>query len=316
MTREPLVSGVIIFLNAERFIEEAIESVFSQTYQNWELILVDDGSQDRSTAIARRYATANPSRVHYVEHESHANRGMSASRNLGVRDSKGDYVAFLDSDDVWLPRKLEEQVAILEAQPLVGIVYGLSEDWHSWSGPARRRDHIHSLGIPPNSLVEPPMLLTLFLEGQVRTPCPSDIMVRRSTMEGVGGFEDDFRGLYEDQAFLAKLYLETAVFVAGEHWSRHRRHRNSFMAVTRRSGPKHPPGLEYLDWLEAYMAQEGVADTEVWEALRKKRWRYRHPTWHRLSSWSRHHVKLAANFLQRRARRAFAALEHHPRESQ
>jgi glycosyltransferase involved in cell wall biosynthesis len=303
MRTEPLVSSVIIFLDAEQYIEEAIESVFRQTYRNWELLLVDDGSRDRSLEIARRYAAAHCPRVRYLEHENHANLGMSASRNLGVRHSHGDYIAFLDSDDVWLPRKTEEQAAILKEQRSAGMVYGKTEYWYSHSSAERRRDYVFDLGIPANTLVQPPALLTLFLRGQVRTPCPSDIMVRRSTIEGVGGFDDDFRGLYEDQAFLAKAYLNTPVFVAGEHWSRHRRHSNSFMAVARRTAPKHPSGIAYLEWLESQLAQEGVADPDLWEALRGKKWRYQHPTLHRLWRWFRRPARWAVSMTRRMAGR-------------
>src|SRR5438128_12540181 len=101
MRRKPLVSAIIIFLNAEQFIQEAIESVFAQTYDNWELLLVDDGSTDGSTAIARSYLERHPRRVRYLEHSEHANRGMSASRNIGSRYARGEYIAFLDADDVW-----------------------------------------------------------------------------------------------------------------------------------------------------------------------------------------------------------------------
>lgn len=89
MSEAPLVSVVTIFLDAERFIEEAIESVFAQTYDRWELLLVDDGSTDRSRDVARRYAARYPSRVRYLEHPGHQNRGMSPSRNLGIAHAAG-----------------------------------------------------------------------------------------------------------------------------------------------------------------------------------------------------------------------------------
>jgi hypothetical protein len=89
---QPLVSAIIIFLNAEKFIREAIESVFAQTYDNWELLLVDDGSTDASTEIAHRYAEQYAGKVRYLEHEDHQNLGMSASRNLGINNAKGKYI--------------------------------------------------------------------------------------------------------------------------------------------------------------------------------------------------------------------------------
>src|SRR5262249_17586544 len=124
MSSRPLVSVIIIFWNEEAFIHEAIQSVFAQTYANWEMLLADDGSTDGSTAIARWYAEHHPGKVRYLEHEGHQNRGMSASRNLGIRHAQGEYIALLDADDVWLPNKLEEQVAILNARPEAGTVYG------------------------------------------------------------------------------------------------------------------------------------------------------------------------------------------------
>src|SRR3989304_3254714 len=132
MNSKPLISVVIIFLNAEKFIKEAIESVFTQTYDNWELLLVDDGSTDKSTQVAKSYANQHRGKVHYLEHDGHINRGMSASRNLGIRKSKGTYIAFLDADDVWFPNKLEEQLKILLSYPEVSLkeqVYVSGQCW-------------------------------------------------------------------------------------------------------------------------------------------------------------------------------------------
>ncbi|HEY7913074.1 MAG TPA: glycosyltransferase family A protein, partial [Blastocatellia bacterium] len=131
---KPLVSIIVPFLNAERFIDEAIESVFAQVYDNWELLLVDDGSTDDSSGRARKVAQGFPEKVRYFEHEGHQNRGLPASRNLGLKHAKGKYVALLDSDDVWLPQKLEQQVRILESYPEAAMVYGRSEYWRSWTG--------------------------------------------------------------------------------------------------------------------------------------------------------------------------------------
>src|SRR5690606_41464320 len=85
-----LVSVIIPFYNAERFIEEAIESVLVQTYPHWELLLVNDGSTDGSKEIAERYAEQYPERIRYLEHPDRANQGASASRNMGIRHARGD----------------------------------------------------------------------------------------------------------------------------------------------------------------------------------------------------------------------------------
>ena len=105
----PLVSGVMIFLNAERFIEEAIESVFAQTYTAWELLLVDDGSTDASTAIAAGYAGSDQ-RFRLIRQ---ANRGLGAARNVGIDAGTGELLTFVDSDDVLPPYAFEVLVGVL-----------------------------------------------------------------------------------------------------------------------------------------------------------------------------------------------------------
>src|SRR5437870_6205119 len=102
-----MISVVTIFLNAEKFLQQAVESVFTQTYDQWELLLVDDGSTDASSKMAKDIADQHPQNVRYLEHEGHKNLGMSASRNLGIREAKGSYIAVLDSDDFWFPQQLQ-----------------------------------------------------------------------------------------------------------------------------------------------------------------------------------------------------------------
>ena len=111
----PRVSPIVIFLDAKSFFGEAIESIIGQDYADWELLLVDDGSTDGTADIARRYAELDSQRIRYLSHPGHENRGMSASRNLGIREARGEYLAFLDADDTWLPGKLTRQVAILDS---------------------------------------------------------------------------------------------------------------------------------------------------------------------------------------------------------
>ena len=203
----------MIFWEAETFLDEAIRSVFAQTYDAWELLLVDDGSTDTSTETAKRYARQYPARVRYLQHEGHENRGMSASRNLGIRCAQGEYVAFLDADDVWLPPKLEQQVAILEANPDAEMVYGRTEIWYSWTGKPQdsRRDRMLPLGVPADTLVHPPTLFLLLLRNKVQTPTTCNAIMRRRLFDKVGGFEESFRGMYEDQALFAKVEPESSL---------------------------------------------------------------------------------------------------------
>jgi glycosyltransferase involved in cell wall biosynthesis len=284
MTNQPLVSVVVIFWNAERFIQEAIDSVFAQTYKNWELLLVDDGSSDGSTTIARSYVERDPRRVRYLEHVNHENRGKSAARNLGIQQAGGDYIAFLDSDDVWFPNILEEQMAILEAYPEAGMVFGPIQYWYSWkSNPdGTEHDFIEDLGVPPDTLVHPPILLTQFIQNKAAVP--SDILVRRELIERVGGFEDEFRFMYEDQVFVAKLCVNAAVFASSCCWYRYRQHADSSCAVGQITGEYFSTRPRFLNWLEQYLTEQQIEDPALWQAVKKELWPYRHPILFRLST--------------------------------
>jgi len=279
VSQAPGISVVMIFLDAEHFLDEAIASVFGQTYSAWELLLVDDGSTDGSAACAQRWAREHPQRVRYLTHPAHVNRGMSASRNLGIRHARGLYLAFLDSDDVWLPDKLFHQMALLEAWPEAAMVYGPTRWWYSWTGRVedQSRDFVHPLGITPDTLVQPPTLLTHFLRNEGASPCTCSILVRREVVERVHGFQDAFRGLYEDQAFCAKICLSLPVVASAECLYLYRQHPDSACAVATRTGQAHAARLQFLTWLAAYLSEQRLVHAAVDQAVRDELWRSRHP---------------------------------------
>ena len=299
MHSEPLVSVVVIFWNAKPFIREAIESVLRQTYSAWELLLVDDGSTDGSTAIARHYAGQYPERVRYLEHPSHANLGMSASRNRGIRAAQGPYLAFLDADDVWFSSTLEEQVAVLERHPEVALLYGPIQWWYSWTGKPedRDRDYVERLGVPREVVIQPPRLLPLFLRDKAAVP--SGFLTRREIVERVGGFEDAFRGEYEDQVFCVKVCLNAPVYASGRCWYRYRQHPDSCVLRGQRTGDTHAARLHFLNWLATYLAQQNVRELGVWRALELEFWRYRHPGAFRLLRRTEHFMNRINGLLTR-----------------
>ena len=114
--KEPLVSVIIPNYNYARFLRQSIDSALAQTYPNLEVIVVDDGSTDDSLAVLATYG----SRIRCV---TQSNRGVSEARNRGVLESRGGLLAFLDSDDIWLPSKIEKQVRWLLSDPEVGLVH-------------------------------------------------------------------------------------------------------------------------------------------------------------------------------------------------
>lgn len=107
-----LVSVIMPMYNAATFVEMAVKSVLSQTYTHWELLVVDDSSTDESVSIVEKYARQDP-RIHVLHNDLHINM-PSTPRNLGIRHAKGKYIAFLDSDDCWLPDKLERQLPLFD----------------------------------------------------------------------------------------------------------------------------------------------------------------------------------------------------------
>ena len=287
----PRISVVMIFFNSERYITEAIDSVLAQTFTDFELLLVDDGSTDTSSAIARDYANRYPISVHYLEHEGHANRGMSAARNLGLRNAVGEFVALIDSDDVWSPNKLAEQLRIMELHPELGMVCGTVRYWESWAGGEDRivpSGHIQDRSIPP-----PEATLRVYPLGTGTSPCPSDLLMRRDLMRSLGGFEEQFTGprqMFEDQAFLAKLYLIAPVYFSRDIWLNYRLHADSCVATVSRSGQEQEVRRFFFQWLVNYIGRQPQVDVRVRTALRRTLWRDRHPHINRILRFSDHIV--------------------------
>ena len=117
-----LVSVIIPTYNSAEFIEPCLETVFNQTYPFWEIIVVDDGSVDNTRQVLAPYV--RDGRIKYLFQQ---NRGPAAARNLALTYARGEFIAFLDSDDLWTPEKLEKQVAVLQKNEDVGMIYSDSE---------------------------------------------------------------------------------------------------------------------------------------------------------------------------------------------
>ena len=113
-----LVSVIVPVYNREKFVSETIESILSQSYEPIEIILINDGSTDRSSTIINYYKNRHPNKIRVINQE---NQGQINARNNGIKEATGDYIAFLDSDDLWLPEKLEKQIPLFEKD--IGLVY-------------------------------------------------------------------------------------------------------------------------------------------------------------------------------------------------
>jgi glycosyltransferase involved in cell wall biosynthesis len=168
-----------------------MDSVLDQVYRNLEIIVVDDGSTDGTQAIVERYAVRYPDKVKYY---SQQNRGPGAARNVGMSNARGKYIAFIDADDMWLPLKLEKQVAVLERDSNIGAVYcdNYYVDKERRLLPERKR----KVRLPRGQVT-----LDLFYRYFIYT---SSIVVRRSCIEKTGHFREDiFVG--EDYHYFLRL---------------------------------------------------------------------------------------------------------------
>jgi len=121
LVSNPSVSVIMPVYNVEKYVAKSILSVLKQTYTDFELVIVIDGSTDCSEQICRTFFD------HRIRIVVQKNRGLAGARNTGIRESKGDYIAFIDSDDLWHPEKLSEHVTHLNNEPDVGISYCMSE---------------------------------------------------------------------------------------------------------------------------------------------------------------------------------------------
>lgn len=270
--RMPLVTVVLIFLNEERFIEEAVHSVLNQTLTDWELILVDDGSTDDSSRIALEFA-ATDDRIRYIDHAGHENLGMAASRNTGAARGGAPFIAFIDGDDVWVPGKLAEQVALLEHMPDVAMVNGALCYWHSWDPNSDRPDRHVLTGEVADRRIDPPEAALTIHPLAATSGAGVDLMVRRSVFDAVGGFAESFRGMFEDQSFLLRVFLRYPVYISGSSWLLYRQHADSSCAQTTRTSYVHLRGV-FLDWLEG--ESERLGNPDVSAAVRRARQRLRY----------------------------------------
>jgi glycosyltransferase involved in cell wall biosynthesis len=248
------VSAIIVVRNGEAYLAEAIDSVRGQTFPDWELLIVDDGSTDQTARIAKDYEAKYSGIIRLVSHAGGENRGIAASRNLGLANAHGTYIGFLDADDIWLPEKLTEQVAIMEADPELGLVYGRTLIWHSWKPDADNKDFYYPLGVDPDRRYDPPRLFRILLENKSQTPTTCNALMRADLLKALNGFEERFRLMFEDQTFFARALAIAPAYVSGRTWAKYRQHPESCSALSSRSGRDEAARLAFLHWLRGSMA--------------------------------------------------------------
>ncbi len=176
----PKVSVIIPAHNAQRFIRETIQSVLGQTYQDFEIVIVNDGSTDGTEAIVEEFVKTRPERIKYIYQK---NQGHAICRNTGLKNAQGQYIAFLDADDLWREDKLMRQVSFLDQHPEVGLIHC-------------ERVRINEQGETiPTPFVDPKFLSgKIFYHLLLRRAhiCTSAVLCRKSVLDEVGYFDETF----------------------------------------------------------------------------------------------------------------------------
>ncbi|MBW4602419.1 MAG: glycosyltransferase family 2 protein [Calothrix sp. FI2-JRJ7] len=200
----PLVSVIIPAYNAEAFINQTLISVLSQTYKNIEVLVVDDGSLDKTAEIIESFADKD-SRVIILKQP---NAGVAAARNLAIEKSKGEYIAPIDADDIWYPQKIEKQVqCMLEGDPTVGLIY-------AWSTFIDAKDNIigeycpfHYQNMRSVEGYVYPVMVQMNLIGNGSVP-----LIRRSCFDKIGFYDSKLREQNAQGCEDWDIYLRIAEF--------------------------------------------------------------------------------------------------------
>jgi glycosyltransferase involved in cell wall biosynthesis len=187
--KEPLVSVIIPAYNAAAYVREAVDSALAQTYKNIEIIVVDDGSTDATRKILEPYAAKKS--ITYIHQE---NRGLSGARNTGIKKSRGEFIALLDSDDIFLPKKIERQVADFAAHPDCGVSY--CNIAHFYDGAPEKTFMLNYTYYSGDELF-PNLLKKNFIN-------PLTVVLRRSAIDQVGLFDESY-GKSEDWEYWVRL---------------------------------------------------------------------------------------------------------------
>jgi glycosyltransferase involved in cell wall biosynthesis len=169
----PLISVIMPVYNGEKTIRETIESVFNQTFPDWELIVINDGSQDATLQILN---SIQDPRLRVF---SYPNAGQATSRNRGISQACGEYISFIDADDLWTPDKLEAQLHVLQANPQAAVAYSWTKCIDEVGQVSRRGSHISVTGDVYKNL-----LVVNFLENG------SNPLIRRQALNEVGSFDE------------------------------------------------------------------------------------------------------------------------------
>ena len=215
----PAVSVIVNLYNGKATLAETIESVLAQSFADWELLVWDDCSSDGGAEVVERYTDP---RIRYFR--SHVQIPLGQARQSAIEMTDGDWVAFLDQDDLWLPQKLERQLSVAERHPEAALIYGRTVRFYP-NGSERDYDQAHEYALLP----EGDIFLSLFQDSCYIAM--SSAMFRRSALEAIGGIPSTIRIIPDYYLYLA-VSQRFPVAAVQEVVCRYRMHRTNASQVT------------------------------------------------------------------------------------
>ena len=189
----PNVSIIMNCLNSAQYLHEAIDSIYAQTFKNWEIIFWDNASIDRSPEIAKSY----DGRLRYFRSKDTVPLGQA--RNMALKEARGDYIAFLDCDDRWMPTKLEKQIPLFDNNPSAGLVFSDAIDYYQSDGTSLT--HFKSIGIKP-----PRGKIFSFLLSQYSISMPTAVLRAKALHEQAEWFDSSYEICTDYDLFLRIAY--------------------------------------------------------------------------------------------------------------
>lgn len=264
---QPEIDVIMIVYNGADLIAESIESVCQQTHNNWMLTIVDDGSTDNTLDVVNNFVQRDPRRIRLIQHPDKKNHGMSKSRLRGAQSTSGPLLIFLDHDDLLTPTALEEMALIMEHHPDADATFGPNlRFWTSDEGkPLEHEPETQDLRTDLDRTVKPPGILPTMIRNAACSPLAP--MIRRPAYELIGGHESSFRRMYEDQAFLTKLFLHSPIYISGKTWVHYRQHGSSCVWQSFRNKTNAKGRRIYLKWALKYLEEKKINNPQVYEFL-------------------------------------------------
>lgn len=232
------VSVIIPAFNAESFLERAVRSVWSQTLaaERIELLVIDDGSRDKTRSLCEELAHMSPVRMRILQHAGSCNRGVSATRQLGCRESTGEYIALLDADDVYLPDRLRRSVDALEESAETVAICSLGSNVDMAGNPVRGHNGTFIAGdwlALDDGLAPPFTFAQLWKADPIAN---SSLTVRRTALQAIGGYPRLMAHQAEDWLLVLKLSILSPIPCIEEQLIHYTHHEQAYTTAYNRQG--------------------------------------------------------------------------------